>query len=882
MDLSSDEENDQEDGGDGNRGRKSDSGSEVDEREQEAAAATIDEQDALETRPMFGGIGSGGPTAQAREAQREVRHAGEPGGFQPASFVSSRRDHQNADGTDPAAGTGVGRAGLGTASASSSGMSTPNGSVPASFGAAPVKRSFLHGGGNKGKASASQVQRGTNIKFGSGLGGGFNPAEALAKMGWAGGGLGKAGEGIVNPIDVQLRPEKAGIAFGGRKELTEKNREEARRRGQKFSDDDEEGEGSDTAGPSARGKGKGKAAQPAAAARVWTQKKPRKPRIEHRTYDELIESAGALPATDAGVGQIIDATGREMREVTSIASALSARQEPTPTSQDKYLPELRHNIAILCEQTRLALEQAAIQGAEIRDKQKWIQREIQEAERRLVVEEKQRAELDRVIEISEELDRLGEEAKRNEAVGLKEFDLIVERIQSDHREEIRTFGLDEALVAALAPVVSCEGQHSSHRSCPLTTPDQLQVRRITASWEPLKEPTKMLRYLKRWTTALCFQADAIPSRKGKAAMTQYEALLWHFVMPCIRTAINNDWDVHHPSAAIALMEAWKPVLPRFILDNIADQLLLPKLKKAIADWNPRSQQLADLQHFVFAWLPVFPPRAEELLSESKRRFRSGLKAWKPSRDKPRGVEKWRTVFKDTEWEALMLEEVVPKLGPALRADLTIDPSNQELAPLERFLQWSDLLRDSVVSRILEKEFFPKWLDILHMWLTQPSVNLGEVAQWYSFWSGWFPTKVSSLPGVARGFRSGLDLMNQAMEMADPSQLKRPDFQPMSRTEFAARKQPLLPTMVQPQAEEELSFRTVVEDAAAAADLLIQPLNRVEPASGAALLRISRTIDGKRGVNFYILDNVLWAENRDAATGQSTFLPVEVQELFGKV
>ncbi|KDN37748.1 TFP11-domain-containing protein [Tilletiaria anomala UBC 951] len=849
----------------------------------------IDEELALETRPAFGGLGFSGPTAMAKEAKKEASGAG----FKPTSFVSSRsgigsrrpdatssQTEEQVQGTNRANGQPGLRARPGIAS-TDSGISTPVAStsknqvledagpaplshLPPSFGStrpssfndngpSVSKNSFLSSTSGRGKAA---VQKGSSIKFGKG----FNPAEMLAKMGWSGGGLGKQGEGIVNPIDVQVRPERAGMGFGGRREMTEQNRQEARRRGQVFSSDEE-----DQAADKGNGQGKGKAKTRdgrSAGPRAWTkaEKKPRKPKIEHRTYEEIIEEAGTLPSTDAGIGQIIDATGREMREVSSLASALA--QHAVPTSDSTRLPELRHNLRLICDCNRQALDELAKEGAAIRDRQKWVQRELEEAERRIIKESKGADSLKRVLELVRDIEGLGRKAQLDQSLGLDVFDTIVQRLQRDFADDVVKFSLDEALVGAIAPV----------------------VRRIATDWEPLKEPVKMTRHLKRWATALRLE-EPQRNQKGKGAMTPYETLLWQIVMPKIRSAINNDWDPHHPSAAVVLVTAWSAVLPRFIKDNTMDQLLLPKIKKSLSEWDPRGST-SDLQHIVFPWLPIFPERAEELLTDAKRRFRSGLKAWKPSRDIPSGTRKWREVFKESDWDSMMLDVIVPKLGAALRFDLTINPSKQDMSPLERALQWTDLLRPGVLSRILEKEFFPKWLEILHMWLTQPSANLDEVAQWYTFWKAWFPKAVAALPGISQGFRRGLDLINEAIELGDErhSKLRKPDITPMSRTEFAAVHK------VQRQAEvpvanrlpEEVSFKSLVEEAAAEADLLVQPLNRTESTSGAALYRISRALDGKHGINFYISDDVLWLEERDATTGHVQYLPVGMQELFAKV
>jgi tuftelin-interacting protein 11 len=175
------------------------------------------------------------------------------------------------------------------------------------------------------------------------------------------------------------------------------------------------------------------------------------------------------------------------------------------------------------------------------------------------------------------------------------------------------------------------------------------------------------------------------------------------------------------------------------------------------------------------------------------------------------------------------------------------------------MQWRTLLRPLNLSRLFEADFFPAWLSTLHLWLTQPGVDFDEVAQWYSFWRAQFPAEVAALPGVKQGFARGLDLVNQAMEApnaAARTRLPKPDTTPLSRAAFAAASAPAPPPAAAAQSEA-VSFRRIVEEAAAAADLLVLPLDKSHPTNGLPLFRIARGMD-KGGVVFYLDDDVVWS------------------------
>lgn len=221
------------------------------------------------------------------------------------------------------------------------------------------------------------------------------------------------------------------------------------------------------------------------------------------------------------------------------------------------------------------------------------------------------------------------------------------------------------------------------------------------------------------------------------------------------------------------------------------------------------------------------------------------------------------VFGNGDWDAMMLKYVVPKLGVALREDFKVNPRQQDMAPLELIWPWRSFLRSSVFSQLLQTEFFPKWLDVLHIWLIQPNASYEEVAQWYAFWKSIFPNDVLDLPGIAHGFTRGLQLMNKAIELGPeaPSKLARPDHSvPAGITNGSRQGTPK--TRRAPARTTEITFRSIVEEFAASHDLLFIPTGRAHEKSRMALFRVSPSIDGKGGILVYILDDAVWASEGD--------------------
>ncbi len=125
-------------------------------------------------------------------------------------------------------------------------------------------------------------------------------------------------------------------------------------------------------------------------------------------------------------------------------------------------------------------------------------------------------------------------------------------------------------------------------------------------------------------------------------MTPFESLLWNVWLPKVRTTINNEWSAQSPDSAVKLYEAWSTFLPPFIRDNLLDQLLLPKVQKAVADWSPKMDDVS-LQTIVFPWLPYVGLRLEDFVDEARRKVKHLLRHWTVGDEVPKDLVAWKDV-----------------------------------------------------------------------------------------------------------------------------------------------------------------------------------------------------------------------------------------------
>ncbi|KAI0769250.1 GC-rich sequence DNA-binding factor-like protein-domain-containing protein [Irpex lacteus] len=717
--------------------------------------------------------------------------------------------------------------------------------LPSSFGkSARPQRAFVR---DEGSGSGSSTPKPTVLSASerahfSKLGGTFG-ARMLEKMGWqAGTGLGTTGEGIVTPIESKLRPKQMGLAFKGFKEKTEQSKAEARRRGEVVSDDEVEKRPK---------KGRKPRGEPKERSDAWKKPKKVKKKIEHKTYEQIVAEAGQ--DTSSGIGQIIDATGATPREVASLADVSLASW--TPTTDPMRLPEIRHNLRLITETCKGDLDGLAKEARTLQERRKWVQQEDERIRKKVEDEAELISRLQQVHLVVDDINTQAKEASTSYEATLEPFSAHFEKLIGLYPAEFERYRLDEIVVAAIAPI----------------------MRRLLAQWQPLEEPTAFVSTFRLWRRALKMAEPEEPISQVQVygsstiitpvapiakPMTPYESLIWNAWLPKVRSCINNDWSPDDPQPAVRLYEAWSKYIPQFVQDNFFDQLVLPKVHKAVSDWNPRKHKVS-LQSIVFPWLPHVGLRMEDVLGDTRRKMKSVLRGWAIIEGIPKDLSVWKEIFDSGEWDTMLLKYIVPKLGARLREDFRVNPRQQDMTPLQDVLLWEGLLRSSILSQILEKEFFPKWLDVLHIWLIQPSPSFEEIAQWYTFWKGSFSDNVQNMPGVAQGFTRGLQLMNKAIELGPnaPTQLPRPDFRPQSPAPAASRQSTPKPRVI-PARAQEITFKSIVEEYAASHNLLFMPTGRAHEKSRMPLFRVSQSADGKGGLLVYIQDDAVWAPDGD--------------------
>lgn len=527
-------------------------------------------------------------------------------------------------------------------------------------------------------------------------------AKLLLQMGYEpGGGLGKDLQGISQPVQVHLRKGRGAIgAYGPEKGQTIGDDKGKAAKKKVVIDEDEKEEQ----------EFREKLSQ-------WrkdlSDSKTKKKRHQYKTVQDIIEKGNSrhfllsdkISKKMSNV-TVIDMTGPEKR----VLSGYHALGQVKVTDEHLYgqrtakkctnfsLPELTHNLDLIlnmCEQEIISIDKSIKSSS---DEQIALEHERDSLEK--IVE----LESDHIQTLEEAVNLVKSLIEPDEPLILDEAARIFTKIQVDYPSEYKEFGLSDLVPSTIAPLI-----HNHLKN-----------------WSPLDEPNKNIDLLKEWRTILGVQRPQTIN-----GFDPYSTLVWAGFIPSIRKATSS-WNPRTYQPMAALLDAWAPLLPSHILDNILEQLILPRIAAAVFSWDPLTDT-TPIHVWVLPWHGLLGPKlSEKIYPIIRETLGNALSAWIPSDRSARAmITPWAKVFDMGEMEAFLIKHIVPKLQISL-AELTINPLQQDLECWNQFWEWNALMPPILTVQILDKFFFPKWIQTLVIWLNQ-NPNLDQVSRWYTGW-----------------------------------------------------------------------------------------------------------------------------------------------------
>ncbi|XP_076299208.1 septin interacting protein 1 [Lasioglossum baleicum] len=547
-------------------------------------------------------------------------------------------------------------------------------------------------------------------------------AKLLLQMGFEPGkGLGKQLQGISAPVEAHLRKGRGAIgAYGPEKcpKVPEKKKEE----------DAEEGKDP-----------KGKLSQWRKGDSTATKKKVK---YVYRSVDQVLEDGKLKPnkkvssSNEMSRVKVIDMTGPEQRILSGYHAIAGGQQRPDENVviTDKKskvnfaLPELQHNLNILLDMCEQDIIQNDRRTRHLSDRVVALEAEKKTLSK--VIDHHSRL-IDTLENVLDIIDKLMDETNQ---LSLQETAEAFKDLQDKYYEEYKMYELGEWACSFVGP----------------------KIKDCLASWNPTMQPMQPIKLFNEWKSILERGTTTLQTR----TMHPYDKLVWNAWMPSIRGAVQQ-WACRQPDPLIELIEIWMPLLPGWILENILDLLILPKLTLEVEEWNPLTDTVP-IHTWIHPWLPLLRNRLDTLIYPIiRRKLGSALGGWHPSDRSARlMLQPWSNVFAKGDMEAFLVKNIIPKLQVAL-SEFVINPHQQHLDQWNWVYEWKELIPIHIMASLLDKFFFPKWLQVLALWLNH-SPNYDQVTNWYMGWKSMLSEKLLSEPLVKEHFKKALDMMNRAV------------------------------------------------------------------------------------------------------------------------
>ncbi|XP_037032370.1 septin-interacting protein 1 isoform X2 [Bradysia coprophila] len=517
-------------------------------------------------------------------------------------------------------------------------------------------------------------------------------------------------------------------------------------------------------------------------------KNSKKGRYYYKSVQDVIDkgkSKNYLLADRLSNVTVIDMRGPEKRVLSgyhALGQTKAAEENLYEHRQSKKcsnfsLPELMHNLDLIVERCEQEIIEVDKKKRSLNDRETELRQDKDNLIKIVDLEENHLKTLEKALELVSQL------TEPLEPLTLDKAAEIFTELQTDFAPEYKEFGLGDLAPGVIAPLFNTEMD----------------------GWKPLEEPTKHTDLLKKWRRILGFYQV----QHSTNVFDPYATLVWSGVMPNIRAAV-AEWNPRNHQPMAALLDAWAPLLPSFTLDNILEQLILPRIQQGVDHWDPLTDT-TPIHLWILPWTGLLGHKMDETVySTIREKLGNALVSWLPQDRSARAmIMPWLGVFSETDMHLFLLKHIVPKLQLCL-TELIINPMDQDMEVWHQVSEWNEIIPPTTMAQLLEKFFFPKWIETLVFWLNR-SPNLDQVSRWYAGWKSELSKEILQNPGVTENFRRALELMHRS-------------------TGLSVDQQPI-PTPVQPPAlmdlqiapPQQLEFKELVSQKCSERNILFAPM-----------------------------------------------------------
>ncbi|KAJ2850109.1 hypothetical protein IWW36_002164 [Coemansia brasiliensis] len=237
----------------------------------------------------------------------------------------------------------------------------------------------------------------------------------------------------------------------------------------------------------------------------------------------------------------------------------------------------------------------------------------------------------------------------------------------------------------------------------------------------------------------CIQAR--PEDSTADEMTPFESLLNATALPRLKLYICTEWVLSSDTLA-QIMNQLPPTLVACVssdieavlqrnVDAVKPRAIMEKYRRALgtdAVWSILEPLRFD--HLVMPWMPYIY-NSTELLANVRRKLCTMLDSWSISKESNDAVialvAPWMELLHKKDQRKLA-SKVFERLDAMLDAEFSINAQQQHIWPFKLLLKWHGVLPNDVWLALTGKHVFGKFLSYLRLWLESPDANYAEIAE----------------------------------------------------------------------------------------------------------------------------------------------------------
>uniref|UniRef100_A0A914KN32 G-patch domain-containing protein n=1 Tax=Meloidogyne incognita TaxID=6306 RepID=A0A914KN32_MELIC len=562
--------------------------------------------------------------------------------------------------------------------------------------------------------------------------------QMMQKMGYEQGkGLGKSKQGIVEPVQAVQRPGRGAVGAYG-----------SEAKGPRFGESAAEAQNRINQSGSLNNLSEAETAQFPARG-TWRKSNAGKVRIQYKTLNDVISEGESQRFGENGfgavnaVGKIIDMTGPEQRIYEDFNSFSRRARMPIIADVERTnfnVPELTHNLNTLLDVTEEEICKTDRQVRYLKDQNEVLLNEQSRIEDELT---ESKAEIVRLEEVYTIVKQFYQESSLENST-LEECRELFITLREKYSVEYTLYGLDAIAIPVLLPKISKY----------FATWDPLDPEHASYGFEMMEDWKEILGSTKGGSLFKHFDKDS------NASISAYDHCIWSGWMPSMRRAALTWNPRDNGPVMVSLVQKWMPILPNWVLENLLEQVLAPRIKIKVDDWDPVTDPVP-IETWLHPWHAIMGDRLLHTYATLRQKLAKGLNSWLPGdRSAIESIRPWKEIFSASTLYTFISMNILPKLSRFLQ---NIDLSNTEQFEYIELFDWLEMVNVDVIAQILTKNFFPRYSQHVSYQVTNPAITMAElerIKKGYMDWKNLLPTDIQKHALVMSELRQILQLLAQ--------------------------------------------------------------------------------------------------------------------------